>query len=295
MRLVRDERGVTLTELVAAMGVAVVLFGAAVTTFVTFLSTSSKADQETQAQDAARSTVERLTSQLRNAATTGATGTQPIQSVSDFDLVFLAPANGITASATNPRGLAYHRYCLGNASNKDEVLWHQTAAYHSTTQPTAPSTFKCPDVAWPNKMRLVEHLTNRSAPAVPLFVPTTVSGEVTRVAINARVDWNADVRPQATELRSEASFRNLNRGPTASMTCQGLANGHAICDASASSDPDGHALSFAWKLNGSTLTGEKTYRLDYSPLSKGAQPTITVTVTDSGGSTATTSKTVTIP
>lgn len=295
MRLLRDEAGVTLTELLAAMVVAVILFGAAITTFVTFLGTSTRSDQEAQAQDTARSTIERLTSQLRNAASTGATGSQPIQSVSDFDLVFLAPANGVAATTTNPRGLAYHRYCLGNANNKSEVLWGQTAAYHSTSQATAPPTSKCPDVGWPNKTRMADHLINRSAPVTPLFVPTTVAGEVTQIAINARVDWNMDTRPVATELRSEASFRNLNRGPTASMTCQGLANGHAICDASASSDPDGHALSYAWKVNGSTLTNEKTYRLDYSPLAKGAQPSLTVTVTDSGGATSTATRTVTIP
>ncbi len=295
MRIVRDERGVTLTELLAALVVAVVLFGAAITTFVTFLDTSTHADQQTQAQDTARSTIERVTSQLRNAMSTGSTGAQPIQSVSDFDLVFLAPANGVTASASNPRGLAYHRYCLGNANNKGEVLWHQLATYHSTAQPTAPATSKCPDIAWPNKIRAAEHLTNRSAPVVPLFIPTTVSGEVTHVAVKARVDWNPDDRPPATELRSEASFRNLNRGPTARVTCTGLANGHAICDASASSDPDGHALRYAWQMNGSTLTGQTTYRLDYSPLPPGATRTFTVTVTDSGGATSSASASATIP
>jgi prepilin-type N-terminal cleavage/methylation domain-containing protein len=294
MRIVRDERGVTLTELLAAMAVAVVLFGAAVTTFVTFLGTSTRSDQEAQAQDTARSTIERITSQLRNAMSTGATGSQPIQSVSDFNLVFLAPANNVVASTTNPRGLAYYRYCLGNVNNKSEQLWHQTAAYHSTSQATAPATSTCPDVAWPNKIRVASHVINRSAPVTPLFVPTTVSGEVTQVAINARVDWNMDTRPVATELRSEASVRNLNRGPTAALSCQGLAGGRAVCDASGSSDPDGHALGYGWKVDTTTLATEKTYRLDYSPLSKGNH-SVTVTVTDSGGTTSTMTRSVVIP
>ena len=295
MRLVRDERGVTLTELMAAMVVAVLLFGAAVTTFVTFLDTSTKADQQTQAQDTARSTIERLTSQLRNGMSTGSTGAQPIQLVSDYDLVFLGPAENVAANATNPRGLAYHRYCLGNANNKNDVLWYQTATYNSTSQATAPSTAKCPDIAWDNKIRSAEHLVNRVSPAVPLFLPTTTSGAVTHVAIDARVDWNPNTRPPATPLRSEASFRNLNRGPAAAMTCDGLANGHAICDASASTDPDGHPLSYSWQMDGSAVTGQKTYRLDYSPLSSGSTRTFTVAVTDSGGATSSTSRPVYIP
>ena len=289
-RIVADERGHTLTELLAAMSIAVILFGAAVVTFVTFLDTSRKSDNQVQAQETARKTMEGLTSLLRNSMSTGANGAQPIQSVSNFDLVFLATdVRTATSLTNNPRGLVYHRYCLGNANNKDETLWHQTAAYHSITRATPPATSKCPDVAWTTKERAATDLVNRIAPATPLFLPTTESGVITRIAINAKVDLNPDERPLATELRSEASFRNVNRGPTASMTCKGLANGHAICDASSSSDPDGHALSYEWTVGGTLLTNEKTYRLDYAGLSSGTCRTVALKVTDSGGSTATTS------
>lgn len=295
MRLVREESGVTLTELLAAMVIAVLLFGAAITTFVTFLDTSTKADNQTRAQETARTTIERLTAQLRNSASSGANGAQPIQSVSDFNLVFLAPGVTTAASATNPRRLVYHRYCLGDSFNRDEALWYQTAPYNSATQPTPPSTLSCPDIAWPNRGRAATHVVNRVPPVTPLFVATTESGNVTHVAINARVDWDVNKRPPVTELRSEASFRNLNRGPTATVNCQGLANGHAICDASGSSDPDGHALKYAWQINGSAVAGQSSYRLDYSPLPPGAQRTVTVTVTDSGGATASASSSVRIP
>jgi type II secretory pathway pseudopilin PulG len=295
-RIASDERGTTLTELLAAMTIAVILFGAAVVTFVTFLDTSRKSDNQIKAQETARKTMEHLTSLLRNSMSTGANGAQPIQSVADFDLVFLATdVRTATNNVNNPRGLVYHRYCLGNANNKDETLWHQTAAYHSTTRAAPPATSKCPDVAWTTKERAATNLVNRINPATPLFVPTTESGVITRIAINAKVDLNTDERPPATELLSEASFRNVNRGPTASMTCKGLANGHAICDASASSDPDGHALSYEWTVGGALQTNEKTYRLDYSGLSSGASRLILLKVTDSGGSTSTTSQTVYIP
>jgi type II secretory pathway pseudopilin PulG len=296
MRRLRDEGGMTLTEVLAAMFVAVILFGAAVTTFVTFLDTSTKADNETQSQEAARSTLERLSAQLRNGMATGTTGSQPVQHVSDFDLVFLAPDAKGTVSANNPRVLTYHRYCLGNANNKGEQLWYQTSPFNSASQATAPARDKCPSTSWATRFKMADHLTNRLSPVAPVFVPAYDStGNVLHVSVNARVDWNPDMRPPAVELRSKVTLRNLNRAPTASLSCAGLTNGHAICDASASSDPDGQALSYAWAVNGTTITGESTYRLDYSPLAPGASRTITVTVSDSGNATATDSEFVRIP
>jgi type II secretory pathway pseudopilin PulG len=296
MRLVREERGMTLTEVLAAMFLAVILFGAAVETFVTFLDTSTKADNQTQAQDTARTTIERLSSQLRNGMATGTTGSQPIQHISDFDLVFLAPDAKGTPTGTNPRTLTFHRYCLGNNNNKSELLWYQTQPFNSSSQATAPPRDKCPSTSWATRFRQADHLTNRYNPVTPLFVPSyDTAGNVSHVSIVAEVDWNPDIRPPVIELRSKVTLRNLNRAPTAGVTCKGLANGHAICDASASSDPDGQPLSYAWAVNGTTVSGEKTYRLDYSPLAPGSVRTITVTVTDSGNATASANQTVTIP
>jgi type II secretory pathway pseudopilin PulG len=296
MTRLRDERGMTLTELIAAIFVATILFGAAVTTFVTFLDTSTKADNEAQAQEVARSTIERMTSQLRNGMSTGTNGAQPIQHISDFDLVFLAPDAQGTVSANNPRALTYHRYCLGNNNNKSEQLWYQTSPFNSASQAAAPPRDKCPSTSWTTRFRSGDHLVNRQNPVIPLFTPTyDATGNVTHVAITAQVDWNPDMRPPAVELRSKVSLRNLNRAPTASVTCKGLANGHAICDASASSDPDGQALNYAWEVNGSLLSDEKTYRLDYSPLPPGSVRTFKVTVSDSGNATSSASQSVSIP
>jgi Tfp pilus assembly protein PilE len=294
-RLVHEERGLTLTELLAAMLLAVILFGAAVTTFVEFLDTSTRADQGTQSIETSRNTIERLAAQLRNAQSTGTTGAQPVQSYSDFDLVFLAPSQSAISTTNNPRGLVFHRYCLGNANNKSETLWYQTATFNSSTQSSAPPLDKCPSNNWPTKNMAARYLINRSNPVTPLFVPTVDgTGSVTAMTINARVDVNPDVRPLPTDLRSKIVLRNTNRVPTASVTCKGLANGHAVCDASASNDPDGQSLTYSWKM-GTTQLSDTKYLLDYSPLPSGATRTFTVTVTDSGGATASDSESVTIP
>ncbi len=277
------------------MVLAVILFGAAVTTFVEFLDTSTRADQGTQSIETSRNTIERLAAQLRNAQSTGTTGAQPVQTYSDFDLVFLAPSQSGASSTNNPRNLVFHRYCLGNANNKSDILWYQTAPFNSSSQTTSPPLDKCPSTNWPNRSVAAKNLVNRSNPVTPLFAATVDStGSVTHMTINARVDLNPNVRPLATELRSKITLRNVNRLPTANVTCKGLASGHAVCDASASTDPDGEALTYSWKMGTTALT-EKTYQLDYSPLTSGTRRTFTVTVTDSGGATASASQEVTIP
>ena len=294
MRRLRDESGFSLTELMSAMLLAVLLFGAAITTFLNFLDTSTRADHQNESQEQSRRTIERLAGQLRNGMSTGSTGAQPVQHVSDFDLVFLAPQANGTAPATNPRGLVYHRYCLGNANNKSELLWHQTATFSSTTQATAPPLDKCPSNGWPTRTTVANHMINRLAPVTPLFRSTTdASGNVIGVTIHARVDWNTTTRPPATDYRSKVILRNVNRPPTAGLDCKGLSTGQAICDASGSNDPDGQALSYAWKVDGAP-TSDTTYRITRSGLSRGNH-TVTVTVTDSGGATATKTTTVVIP
>ena len=298
MKLIRDQRGMTLTELMAAMILAVILFGAAVTTFVEFLDVSTRSDNQNQAQDTARATVERLSSQLRNSMATGSTGATPLESFASFDFVFLAPLpNATVSSATNPRGLYHIRYCLTNLNTKNDILWFQTAPYNSSSQATPPSLATCPGTAWPTQTAVANHIVNRSTTGVPpLFAKRTDSnGDTTHIVIQPIVDWNTNTKPDATKLSTTVNLRNVNRVPTASVTCQGLANGHAVCDASASMDPDGQALSYAWTLDGTTLTSEKTSRLDYSPLASKSTHTIISRVTDPGGATATATRTVTIP
>jgi prepilin-type N-terminal cleavage/methylation domain-containing protein len=294
MKLIRDQRGMTLTELMAAMLLAVILFGAAVTTFVEFLDVSTRSDNQNRAQDTARTSIDRLAAQLRNAMSTNSTGTNPIESVSDFDLIFLTPLAGTTPNATtNPRGLSHVRYCL-----KTDVLWVQTTEYNSNTQPTPPTTVNCPNNNWTTKTAVADHVVNEDvAGDPPLFTAktdTSTPPNVTHIQLHAIVDWNLNKDPDPTELQSTINLRNFNRVPTAAMTCQGLANGHAICDGSGSIDPDGAALQYAWTMDGSTQS-ETTYRLDKSGLAAHSVHTFVLTITDSGGATSTVTRTVTMP
>lgn len=309
MRKLRDETAMTLTELLFAMAISVIIFGAAVTTFVEFLDVSTRSDNQTQAQETARSTVDRLAAQMRNAMSTGSTSTSPIESFSDFDLIFLAPLPGATTTSTNPRGLYHVRYCLGNANNKNDVLWYQTTAFDSSTQSSPPATTSCPSNAWTTKTAVADHLVNRSVQGIPVLfqrmcshsgvIQPCISGDLLsdtlRVRVDAWVDWNANKDPAATELTTIVNLRNVNRAPTAATTCTGLANGHIQCDASGSYDPDGQTINYAWALDGTTLAGQNAYRLDQTGFASKSAHTIVLTVTDPGGAVGTVTKTVTMP
>jgi prepilin-type N-terminal cleavage/methylation domain-containing protein len=299
MRVLREESGFSLTELLVSMVLATVIFGAAVTTWVSFLKVNTKTEEQQRAQDAARSTVERLSAHIRNAMTNGSSNAVINSSSSAFNLVFVTALPGTTTTTTNPRGLTHVRYCLeSRGSVKDDRLFLQTHPY-STAAPTAPASLTCPDNAWDTKQVFSDHYVNRAQPGTPaLFTYRTDSAtppNITHVSIHPILDWAPNRDPEPTELTTTVNLRNLNRVPTAALTCSGLANGHAVCDGTASTDPDGEGLSYAWKLNNATITGESTSRLDKYPLVSKASYTITLTVTDAGGLNSSISKPVYIP
>jgi hypothetical protein len=284
-----------LTELLVAMGMGLAIFGAAVTLFSAFAHQKSRSESQVEAQDGARKVVDRIATQLRSAMAGSTTSNQPIESHSSYDIVALVPLPSASVTA-NPRGVTHVRYCLDASDVTNEVLWLQTVAYNSGTQATPPANGSCPSSAWPNQQQVASGLVNQlQSPAKPLFTTTTdSSGNVSDVALNAVFDADPSADPPATSLQSSVTLRNLNRSPTASLTCQAQGNGHAICDASASSDPEAQTLTYSWQMDGSLLAAT-SYHLDQSGLSSNSTHTFTVTVTDSGSLTSTASQSVHMP
>jgi len=296
MSPLRDEQGISLTEVLVAMTLAVAVFGIAVASFSAFVNQRAQTDRGTESQDQARAAVDRMASELRSAMSPGGAGSQPIQQYSDFDVVFLAPfANASLVG--NPRGLRHVRLCLDATNLNSGRLWRQTAPYGTGGLATAPPTTTCPSSAWPQRDLVVSNLVNhRESPPKPLFAATIdAAGQVTDVALRPVVDVDLGTGKPPTQLRTKVALRNANRPPNATLSCQGLANGHAVCDASGSTDPDGEALTYTWTMDGTDLPSEATYRLDKSPLAAGSQHIFAVTVKDSGGLTTTDTETVNMP
>ncbi|HEX8741755.1 MAG TPA: prepilin-type N-terminal cleavage/methylation domain-containing protein [Thermoleophilaceae bacterium] len=299
MSRLKDESGFSLTELLVAIILAVIIFGAAVTTFVEFLTVSTRSEEQTRAQDMARSSIERIGGHLRNAMTTSASGAAVNPVSNGFDLVFLAPLPSTTTSTTNTRGLTHLRYCLENKGSNVDTIWFQTAPYNSGSLASPPSTATCPSKTWSTKTQMFDHLVNRKQSGTPplftLITDGAATPSVVAVEIHPMIDWNPAKKPLYTELRTTVNLRNLNRAPVAGLVCNPLANGHVICDASSSMDPDGQQLTYSWKMNGTELAGETSYRLDKYPLTSKLSYSFELTVTDSAGVTSSATKSVTMP
>jgi type II secretory pathway component PulJ len=291
MSRLREQRGTSLVELLTAIVMGLVVLGAGVTAFASYLSQSATVDRRNDAQDSARSAIDQLVIQLRSATSSGLGGNKPVESVSASDLVFLAPNPAASLSA-NPLGLQHVRYCL-TSSTTNQVLWRQTAPYNTGANPNPPAHASCPSSLWSVQTPVADHLVNTQT-ATSLFGWTLdSSSNVTDVAVTASVDVDPSKAPPATALRSSVTLRNLNHTPVAVVTCRASSNGHALCDAAASSDSDGQTLQYSWTVDGGAVA-ETSSQLDTPSLVAASTHTFQVTVTDSGGLTAAASQQVTM-
>lgn len=304
MRLLRDQRGIALPEILVGMVISLAVFGATMTALEMFMRQSARTTRAAESQDSARSAVDRLARQLRN-ATSAATGTgsstPAVEQSLPYDLVFLAPDPAGTATPTNPQGLMHVRYCLNSSTISSEVLWNQTAPY-SPAQPV-PSTSSCPGPtssgAWRDKRTVASHFVNQYlTPNKPLFTTATdSSGSVTDVGVNPWVDGDPIGGAPATRLRTSVTLRNLNHAPTVPSPNCTTQNGHAFCDASAASDADGQALAFTWLVDGNgapaCAIGGASARLDvtFPGCVPSGSHTFVAVVSDTGGATTTSTPT----
>ena len=307
---VRSEDGWTLIEMMVAIVVSSFVLGAATTLLTGVASLNGTTSRQIQAQDDARRTVDHISTQLRNAM--GPPGSAPIYSpasgtaVGTTDLVFYAPVAG-ASTTNNPRGLQSVRYCLDYSNTTNEKLWMQTSAYDST-QTGPPSTSTCPSTAWTTQQLVVSGLvsmeptgspstngcTSLSTPAYfncP-FLPSVTSSATHDM--RTKLIIKGDSARSNTTVTSSVDFRNVKAPPTASMSCR-TQNKHIICDASASADPDGQAITFQWKRTGDSTweAGQSGYIWDSGLLSSGSY-TVTCRVTDSDGLNTDATQTVTV-
>lgn len=292
-RLARED-GFALTELLIAMVLIGVVLGTSLVVFSAFSNQSRRVDRQSKAQNNARRTIDRMVIQLRSATAGSVTGGQPIEKATADDLVFLAPYQSSSAAVDNQRGVVHMRYCLEATTPANGVLWFQTAPY-STGSPTPPATTACPGTGWTTRQSVADHVVNRFGSPTPVFTTRTdSSGNVTDVRMNVMVDANTTLDPPPTALRSSVTLRNLNRIPTAALNCQASANGHALCDASSSGDPDGDNLTYSWTMDGNPLA-ETSYRLDQPQLASRSTHSFTVMVRDTGGLSSSASQSITMP
>jgi prepilin-type N-terminal cleavage/methylation domain-containing protein len=312
MTLPRGESGYTLIELLVAMAMAVVVFGATLTAFDFFQNQNRVDILRNEAQDNARNAVDRLAREIRNVAAPKGAVELPgaLEQAEEYSIVFqtIDPTAGKSENANHAMRV---RYCLNNTEPKNEILWRQVERWTTAAAPALPpANASCPEPLsakhWESSSQLVSYLTNRDGGQKrPVFVYGPLGwseiSQIVTVEPNLFLDVNPGSRPGETQLNSGISLRNANRTPIAAFTVKEL-NGHAQLNASESVDPDGLALTYSWtegKEVAGTEEGETSISSTSQQYETPEKPSQGVhkywlRVTDPGGLTASTKREVTI-
>jgi prepilin-type N-terminal cleavage/methylation domain-containing protein len=309
MSRLRDERGLTLIELLVAATLSLIVLSATLGVVESMFRQRAHVEAQTEAETAVRLTEDRLARQLRNLASPGdlvtniPASTQPKAVDRDLptDLIFKDVADTKPAGSLNVPNIRRVRYCLQSAgavpgtpfaaSPTRQVLWTQYQTWTTAAAPAMPTDTACPGSGWTSQRMVADHVVNTSAQ--PLFVYSGDVGLVTgttdadranisRIVARIRVDADPTTFPAATGLTTGVMLRNQNRAPVASMyytlsnpvTCAIELNG------AASEDPESKPLQFQWYIDGvkQAETGVDVQKL----VAKGTH-TYSLTVTDPAG------------
>jgi len=273
------ERGeMSLTGLLVAMTLFIVVLGATLQLFQTSTQVSRDAQIRADQQDRARVAVDGLTKQLRNLASPTPDQPDAVDRATARDLIFKTVDPVGPNSGTNFANVKRLRYCLDGSRR----LWRQQQRWTGAT-PAAPTATGCPGTGWSTSDVVVADSVVNDDTGEPIFrFNSTTLSAITRIRVALLVDLERGKGPEPTELSSGVFLRNQNRAPTASFTATVGAT-EIVLNGSASSDPEGDPLTYVWK-NGSTEIGRGVV-LKWKP-AKGSYP-ITLQVLDPAGLTAT--------
>jgi prepilin-type N-terminal cleavage/methylation domain-containing protein len=296
MSRVRSESGFTLMEVLVAILLSGVVFGATLTALEAFQKSNRIDVLRNEASDNARNTTDALSRQLRNAAAPSTGYFGALEEAEPYSIAFdtIDPQPKVSANTGNLMRL---RYCLDDTQPTNETIWVQTKRW-TTEKPepeSAPSGTKCPDLKagdWETTRRLMTYVVNRiGGQNRPLFTygPAEVAAvsKITTVEPHIDIDVDPGQKPGETTQNTVIEMRNANRQPVATFTAT-EANGFVLLDASASEDPDGLALTYKWWQDGKELstTAEK-YETGPKAFASGSVHVFTLEVTDPGGLTNT--------
>lgn len=301
-----EETGFTLIELLVGVLLSMIVFGATLGLLDTYQHQSVFDDQRNQVQDAARTTIDQLTQQLRNVAAESPTSAGALERSGPDDVVFQTVGSGSIFGGSNATNQMRVRYCLNKSNPSNETLWMQTETWTTATGPSTPvDNGTCPNDSsgWTPSLdkKMVTNITNDSGGQsrdVFTYAPIgeTAPSEINFVEVELFLNINPGHEPGETEIKSGIYLRNSFAAPTAGMSVN-WGTGEVQLNGSSSFDPNGQALTYQWSVNGSPISGATTQQFDWGPLSSHAAGDYTfgLTVTSTGGLTGTTTQTVTLP
>src|SRR3954452_8991475 len=207
-RLLREESGFSLPELLVAASLMIVILGGIYGALIAFQNSASKTSNQNDAQDQARAATDLLAGQLRNLRMPANPINGPLEQSNSYDLVFQTVTPSATAGS-NPTRIGRVRYCYDNSTPGSARIWFQSQTWTAATPPAIPSTVICPDPAWGNQRIVADHLVNqygglnRPAFATTSFpAPSTDPADIVGLHTDLYVDVDAARLPLASRLTS---------------------------------------------------------------------------------------------
>jgi prepilin-type N-terminal cleavage/methylation domain-containing protein len=255
----RDERGVTLIEVLVAMVVSLVVLGATMAVSVAISRNAQRNTEHNEAQDQARTYMDRLARQLRNLASpsifTENYQAQPfaVDSAGAYDLVFRVVDETRPPGSLNEANVKRVRYCLDATDPSRGKLYQQEQKWTnraSNDPPPIPALDACPGTGWSTTMLVTENVVNRTGGQErAMFVYNSDDVQrISQVHAELYVDPTPGRAPSETRLGSGVTLRNQNRVPVASFT-PALGAGKVTLNGSASEDPEGQPLTYQWYVD----------------------------------------------
>ena len=225
----------------------IIVLGATLTTIEGFWKTNKVNNDQNDAQDIARTAIDRLAQQLRNLALPTPTSPNSIDKASSYDLVFK------TAEPSRRRV----RYCLtdgrsGIARRRHALYADPGGGGAEPADPAVPSTASCPGPTssggWATTTVVADHVVNtvngKDRPVFYFNAPASELPKITLLRSDLFVDVDPDRRPLESRISTGVYLRNQNQVPTASFSVAsgGTGTRRFLLNGSGSTDPEGRTL-----------------------------------------------------
>jgi type II secretory pathway pseudopilin PulG len=255
----RDERGVTLVEILVGMLLTLVVLGATLAVTVAVSDRAKRTSAHNEAQDVARTYMDRFARQMRNLASpsifTDDYQAQPyaVDAAGPYDVVFRVVDEKRPGGSLNQANVKRVRYCLDATDPSRGKLYQQEQRWSdrpSNEPPAMPATGACPAAGWTSTALVTEHVVNRiSGQNRPMFVyNATDLQRISQIHVDLYVDPDPVTAPKETRLGSGVTLRNQNRVPVARLDVA-PAPGKLVLNGSASEDPEGMPLTYQWYVD----------------------------------------------
>ena len=285
MNLLRDERGITLPELLTVLLVSSVILGATLTSFTGFERSARTNQLQNEAQDKVRTLMDRQANELRNLASpqdsTSDDQRKVLDKISGYDIVFKTVDKLKPGGTQNERNIRRVRYCLKGGTTSPGTLYVQSQTWTAPSAPAVPPAVVgeaagCPDPSaeWQSTKVVAENIVNRYGGLDrPIWrYNATVLEEITAIREELFVDDTPGRSPVESKLASGVFLRNQNRAPVAVLGYRVDANRRLILNGSGSADPEGKALIYRWTVDGGDRREGVT--VSYDNLSAGSHSVV---------------------